>query len=48
MVNLGSEIFVTDDDLNFKRIGYLKEKVLPGGEVSIKKPYRMAMTYLYG
>ena len=44
----GSEIFVTDDDLNFKRIGYLKEKVLPGGEVSIKKPYRMAMTYLYG
>lgn len=43
----GSEIFVTDDDLNFKRIGYLKEKVLPGGEVSIKKPYRMAMTYLY-
>jgi len=44
----GSEIFVIDDDLNFKRIGYLKEKVLPGGEVSIKKPYRMAMTYLYG
>ena len=44
----GSEIFVTDDELNFKRIGYLKEKVLPGGEVSIKKPYRMAMTYLYG
>ncbi len=44
----GSEIFVTDDDLNFKRIGYLKEKVLPGGEVSIKKPYRMAMAYLYG
>lgn len=44
----GSEIFVTDDDLNFKRIGHLKEKVLPGGEITIKKPYRMAMTYLYG
>jgi len=44
----GSEIFIVDSNLNFKRIGYLKEKVLPGGEVSIKKPYRMAMTYLYG
>ena len=43
----GSEIFIADGNLNFKRIGYLKEKVLPGGEVSIKKPYRMAMTYLY-
>jgi len=43
----GSEIFTSNGNLNFKRIGHLKEKVLPGGEVSIKKPYRMAMTYLY-
>lgn len=43
----GSEIFVVNRDLNFKRVGHLKEKILPGGEISIKKPYRMAVSYLY-
>ena len=43
----GSEIFIVDENLNFKRIGHLVEKFLPGGEITIKKPYRMALTYLY-
>jgi hydrogenase maturation protein HypF len=43
----GSEIFIVDENLNFRRIGHLSEKILPGNEISIKKPYRMAITYLY-
>ena len=43
----GSEIFIVDKNLNFNRIGHLSEKVLPGGEITIKKPYRMAIAYLY-
>ncbi|MBC7333245.1 MAG: carbamoyltransferase HypF [Actinobacteria bacterium] len=43
----GSEIFIVDTNLNFTRIGHLKEKLIPGGETTIKKPYRMALTYLY-
>ena len=43
----GSEIFVVDENHNFSRIGHLSEKVLPGGEISIRKPYRMALTCLY-
>jgi hydrogenase maturation protein HypF len=43
----GSEIFIVDNNLNFERIGHLKEKHLPGGEITIKKPYRMALVYLY-
>jgi len=43
----GSEIFTVDGNLNFIRVGHLKEKVLPGGEITIKKPYRMAVSYLY-
>jgi hydrogenase maturation protein HypF len=43
----GSEIFTVDSNLNFIRAGHLKEKFLPGSEITIKKPYRMAMTYLY-
>jgi len=43
----GSEIFIVDENLNFNRIGHLSEKILPGGEISIRKPYRMAITYLY-
>jgi hydrogenase maturation protein HypF len=43
----GSEIFIVDENMNFKRIGHLMEKILPGGEISIRKPYRMAITYLY-
>ncbi|MBN1299012.1 MAG: carbamoyltransferase HypF, partial [Actinobacteria bacterium] len=55
----GSEIFITGPpdnntggnnnfgNISFKRIGHLKEKILPGGEASIKNPYRMAIAYLY-
>jgi len=43
----GSEIFIVDKNLNFERVGHLTEKFLPGGEISIRKPYRMALTYLY-
>jgi hydrogenase maturation protein HypF len=43
----GSEIFTVDRNLNFIRVGHLKEKILPGGEITIKKPYRMAVSYLY-
>ncbi len=43
----GSEIFIADRNLNFIRTGHLKEKILPGGEITIKKPYRMAVSYLY-
>ena len=43
----GSEIFTVDRFFNFNRIGSLSEKYMPGGEITIKKPYRMALTYLY-
>ncbi len=43
----GSEIFFIDRKMEFKRVGHLIEKILPGGEVTINKPYRMAVTYIY-
>ena len=43
----GSEIFTVDGSFNFNRIGSLREKYIPGGEITIKKPYRMAFSYLY-
>ena len=48
----GSEIFIVEkvlgkNELNFERIGHIKEKYMPGGEITIKKPYRMAISYLY-
>jgi len=43
----GSEIFMVDRDLDFNRIGHLTEKFLPGGDASIRRPYRMAAAYLY-
>ncbi|MHB1347237.1 MAG: carbamoyltransferase HypF [Candidatus Humimicrobiaceae bacterium] len=43
----GSEVFIVDKNMNFDRIAHLREKTLAGGEASIKKPYRMALTYLY-
>ena len=43
----GSEIFEVKRDFSFIRVGHLKEKILPGGEISIKKPYRMAVSYLH-
>ena len=42
----GSEIFIYEQG-SFKRLGHLTEKEIPGGEISIKKPYRMAISYLY-
>ncbi len=43
----GSEIFIVNKNLNFTRVGHLVEKILPGGEITIKKPYRMSVCYLY-
>ncbi len=43
----GSEIFIADKKLKFEHIGHLSEKILPGGSVSIRKPYRMALAYIY-
>ncbi len=43
----GSEVFTVDRSFNFNRIGSLREKCIPGGEITIKKPYRMAFSYLY-
>jgi len=42
----GGEFF-TADYQNFTRVGHLEYVPLPGGEVAIKKPYRMALGYLY-
>ena len=39
--------FLVGDYLDFHRFGHLKYIPLPGGQVSIKKPYRMALSYLY-
>lgn len=43
----GSEVFYINENLEFKRVGHLIEKILPGGEASINNPYRMALTYIY-
>ena len=43
----GSEIFRVGAGLGFERIGHLSEKTLPGGEITIKRPYRMTAVYLY-
>jgi hydrogenase maturation protein HypF len=43
----GSEIFSVSSSLEFKRIGHLREKILPGGDITIKKPYRMAASYIH-
>jgi hydrogenase maturation protein HypF len=39
--------FLVGDYLDFRRLGHLRYQPLPGGEASIKKPYRMALSYLY-
>lgn len=42
----GGEFLLTDFQ-NFKRMGHLEYVPLPGGASAIKKPYRMALSYLY-
>jgi len=39
--------FLLADWRSFRRVGHLEYVPLPGGEVAIKKPYRMALSYLY-
>jgi hydrogenase maturation protein HypF len=39
--------FLTADWRNFKRLGHLEYVPLPGGEAAIRKPYRMALGYIY-
>lgn len=41
----GGEFLVCDFQ-HFKRLAHLKYVVLPGGEAAIRKPYRMALSYL--
>ncbi len=42
----GGEFF-TADYQNFTRVGHLEYVPLVGGEAAIRKPYRMALSYLY-
>jgi len=39
--------FLVCDFRHFERRAHLKYVVLPGGEAAIRKPYRMAISYLY-
>ncbi|TDX52397.1 carbamoyltransferase HypF [Orenia marismortui] len=39
--------FLLCDYTNFKRVGHLEYVKMPGGEQSIKEPWRMAISYLY-
>ncbi len=39
--------FLLADWRSFKRVGHLEYVPLPGGEAAIRKPYRMALSYLY-
>ncbi|HUV45969.1 MAG TPA: carbamoyltransferase HypF, partial [Dehalococcoidia bacterium] len=39
--------FLLADWRSFQRAGHLEYVPLPGGEAAIKKPYRMALSYLY-
>ncbi len=42
----GGEFLVADWQ-RFERVGHLEVVPMPGGEAAIKKPYRMALGYLY-
>ncbi|NQS88170.1 carbamoyltransferase HypF, partial [Patescibacteria group bacterium] len=39
--------FLIADQARFKRVAHLRYVHLPGGEVAIKEPWRMALSYLY-
>ncbi len=39
--------FLIADWRHFERVGHLEVVPMPGGEAAIKKPYRMALGYLY-
>ena len=39
--------FLIADYRDFKRVAHLKYIPLPGGDMAIKEPYRMAISYLY-
>jgi hydrogenase maturation protein HypF len=39
--------FLLADYHSFQRVGYLEYVPLPGGAAAIKKPYRMALSFLY-
>ena len=39
--------FLLADWRSFQRVGHLEYVPLPGGETAIRKPYRMALSYLY-
>jgi len=39
--------FLIADYKSFKRVGHFEYVPLPGGAAAIKKPYRMALSYLY-
>jgi hydrogenase maturation protein HypF len=45
--NIWGGEFLLADWRNFKRLGHLEYVPLPGGEAAIKKPYRMALGYIY-
>jgi hydrogenase maturation protein HypF len=39
--------FLISDIKSYKRVGHLKYKPMPGGELAIHQPWRMAYSYLY-
>jgi hydrogenase maturation protein HypF len=45
--NIWGGEFLLADWRRFQRVGHLEYVPLPGGEAAIKKPYRMALGYLY-
>ena len=45
--NIWGGEFLLADWRRFKRVGHLEYVPLPGGEAAIRKPYRMALGYIY-